>query len=85
MRTEATEIKKGKDNIKISIIGNTIKVEKKETKKVNKKHETLIKEKYPKVYEIKIPKNRREMLKSEYREEFMLAEKIELKTILARQ
>ena len=41
----------------------------------------MIKEKYPKVYEIKTPKNRREMLKSKYREEFMLAEKIELKTI----
>ena len=81
VRTEATEIKKGKDNIKISIIGNTIKVEKKETKKVNKKHETLIKEKYPKVYDIKIPKNRREMLKTDYREEFMIAEKLELRTI----
>ena len=33
------------------------------------------------IYEIKIPKNRREMLKTEYKEEFLIAEKIELKTI----
>ena len=30
---------------------------------------------------MKVPKNRREMLRSEYKEEFMIAEKIELKTV----
>merc|ERR1711901_18472 len=77
IRPEETEIKKGRRNVKISIIGNTIKVEKKETEKEKKSHKTLIKRKYPKAYEIRIPKNRREMLKSEYKEEFLIAEKID--------
>merc|ERR1712146_232829 len=81
IRPEETEIKKGRRNVKISIIGNTIKVEKKETEKEKKSHKTLIKGKYPKAYEIRIPKNRREMLKSEYKEEFLIAEKIELRTV----
>merc|ERR1712146_28435 len=81
IRPEETEIKKGRRNVKISIIGNTIKVEKKETEKEKNSHKTLIKGKYPKAYEIRIPKNRREMLKSEYREEFLIAEKIELRTV----
>merc|ERR1712146_570931 len=81
IRPEETEIKKGRRNVKISIIGNTIKVEKKHTEKEKKSHKTLIKGKYPKAYEIRIPKNRREMLKSEYKEEFLIAEKIELRTV----
>ena len=45
------------------------------------RHETLIKENYPAKRDIKIPKNRNEMLKSEYKEEFLLAESIEIATL----
>ena len=44
-------------------------------------HKTMIRAQYPGKYAIKIPKNRKEMLKHEYAEEFKIAEEIELETI----
>ena len=49
--------------------------------KKEKRHPTLLRANYPKAYEIKIPKNRKEMLQSEFKEEFLLAEKIEIGTV----
>ena len=53
----------------------------KKVKEKKGKHRTLLRENYPPAFKIKIPKNRREMLKSEYREEFLIAEAIELETV----
>ena len=45
------------------------------------KHATLLKDTYPAKRDCKIPKNRKEMLKSEFKDEFIVAEGIELSTL----
>jgi len=64
--------------IEINYIAHTNKIE---IIKETKRHQTLLKDNYPNKIYIHIPKNRREMLKSPYREEFIQAEKIEIDTI----
>jgi hypothetical protein len=64
--------------IEINYIAKTNKIE---IIKETKRHPTLLKETYPSKIYIHIPKNRREMLKSPYKEEFIQAEKIEIDTI----
>ena len=65
--------------VEIHYIASTNRLE--FTNTVEKRHQTLLQQEYPKKIYIIIPKNRREMLKSKYKDEFLKAEEIELATL----
>ena len=81
IRAAACIVKKPGREFEITRKGSKIMLTAKKKEEKKGRHKTLLRNEYPPAFKIKIPKNRREMLKSEYKEEFLIAEGIELETV----